>query len=84
MIRFLTDQNPDELILVLSMHDEAVYASRALKAGATAKPEGFGTTGAGMDHRSHGGMQGGKGFKDPQLLVNLGFDARVLPSRYSG
>jgi len=34
LIRFLTDQNPDELILVLSMHDEAVYASRALKAGA--------------------------------------------------
>ncbi len=34
LIRFLTDQNPDLLILVLSMHDEAVYASRALKAGA--------------------------------------------------
>jgi DNA-binding NarL/FixJ family response regulator len=34
LIRFLTDQNPDELILVLSMHDEAVYANRALKAGA--------------------------------------------------
>jgi DNA-binding NarL/FixJ family response regulator len=34
LIRFLTDQNPEELILVLSMHDEAVYASRALKAGA--------------------------------------------------
>jgi DNA-binding NarL/FixJ family response regulator len=34
LIRFLTDQNPAELILVLSMHDEAVYASRALKAGA--------------------------------------------------
>jgi len=34
LIRFLTDRNPDELILVLSMHDEAVYASRALKAGA--------------------------------------------------
>jgi DNA-binding NarL/FixJ family response regulator len=34
LIRFLTDQNPEELILVLSMHDEAVYANRALKAGA--------------------------------------------------
>ena len=34
LIRHLTDQNPDELILVLSMHDEAVYAHRALKAGA--------------------------------------------------
>lgn len=34
LIRFLTDQNPNELILVLSMHDEAVYASRALRAGA--------------------------------------------------
>lgn len=34
LIRLLTDQNPKELILVLSMHDEAVYASRALKAGA--------------------------------------------------
>jgi DNA-binding NarL/FixJ family response regulator len=34
LIRSLTDQNPNELILVLSMHDEAVYASRALKAGA--------------------------------------------------
>jgi DNA-binding NarL/FixJ family response regulator len=34
LIRSLTDQNPDLLILVLSMHDEAVYASRALKAGA--------------------------------------------------
>jgi len=34
LIRFLTDQNPEELILVLSMHDEAVYASRALKMGA--------------------------------------------------
>ena len=34
LIRFLTDQNPHELILVLSMHDEAVYASRALKSGA--------------------------------------------------
>jgi DNA-binding NarL/FixJ family response regulator len=34
LIRFLTDQNPNLLILVLSMHDEAVYASRALKAGA--------------------------------------------------
>lgn len=34
LIRFLKDQNPDELILVLSTHDEAVYARRALKAGA--------------------------------------------------
>ena len=34
LIRSLTDHNPDELILVLSMHDEAVYASRSLKAGA--------------------------------------------------
>ena len=34
LIRLLTDQNPAELILVLSMHDEAVYANRALKAGA--------------------------------------------------
>jgi DNA-binding NarL/FixJ family response regulator len=34
LIRFLTDQKPEVLILVLSMHDEAVYASRALKAGA--------------------------------------------------
>jgi DNA-binding NarL/FixJ family response regulator len=34
LIRSLTDRNPEELILVLSMHDEAVYASRALKAGA--------------------------------------------------
>jgi DNA-binding NarL/FixJ family response regulator len=34
LIRFLTDQNPEVLILVLSMHDEAVYANRALKAGA--------------------------------------------------
>ncbi|MCE0499676.1 MAG: response regulator transcription factor [Methylacidiphilales bacterium] len=34
LIRFLKDQNPDELILVLSTHDEAVYAHRALKAGA--------------------------------------------------
>jgi len=34
LIRHLTDQNPEELILVLSMHDEAVYAHRALKAGA--------------------------------------------------
>jgi DNA-binding NarL/FixJ family response regulator len=34
LIRFLKDQNPEELILVLSTHDEAVYARRALKAGA--------------------------------------------------
>jgi DNA-binding NarL/FixJ family response regulator len=34
LIRFLTHQNPDELILVLSMHDEAVYAHRVLRAGA--------------------------------------------------
>jgi DNA-binding NarL/FixJ family response regulator len=34
LIRFLTDHRPDERIVVLSMHDEAVYASRALKAGA--------------------------------------------------
>jgi DNA-binding NarL/FixJ family response regulator len=31
---FLIDQNPEALILVLSMHDETVYANRALKAGA--------------------------------------------------
>jgi DNA-binding NarL/FixJ family response regulator len=34
LIRFLKDQNPEELILVLSTHDETVYAHRALKAGA--------------------------------------------------
>jgi len=34
LIRFLRDQNPDELVLVLSTHDEAVYAHRALKVGA--------------------------------------------------
>ncbi len=34
LIRFLRDQNRDELILVLSTHDEAVYAHRALRAGA--------------------------------------------------
>ena len=28
LIRFLTDQNPDTKILVLSMHDEAVYAGQ--------------------------------------------------------
>jgi DNA-binding NarL/FixJ family response regulator len=34
LIRALTDQNPDQNILVLSMHDEAVYAHRAFRAGA--------------------------------------------------
>ena len=34
LIRFLTDQNPETKILVLSMHDEAVYAGRSFKAGA--------------------------------------------------
>ena len=34
LIRFLTDQNPDQSILVYSMHDESVYATRALRAGA--------------------------------------------------
>ena len=34
LIRTLTDQNPDQNILVLSMHDEAVYAHRAFRAGA--------------------------------------------------
>jgi DNA-binding NarL/FixJ family response regulator len=34
LIRFLTNQNPDENILVYSMHDESVYATRALRAGA--------------------------------------------------
>jgi DNA-binding NarL/FixJ family response regulator len=34
LIRFLSDQHPDENILVYSMHDESVYATRALRAGA--------------------------------------------------
>ena len=34
LIRFLTNQDPDENILVYSMHDESVYATRALRAGA--------------------------------------------------
>jgi DNA-binding NarL/FixJ family response regulator len=34
LIRKLSDQNPDQNILVLSMHDEAVYAHRAFRAGA--------------------------------------------------
>ena len=34
LIRMLTDQNPEQNILVLSMHDEAVYAHRAFRAGA--------------------------------------------------
>jgi DNA-binding NarL/FixJ family response regulator len=34
LIRALTDQNPDQNILVLSMHDEDVYAYRAFRAGA--------------------------------------------------
>ena len=34
LIRFLMDQNPEEKILVFSMHDEAVYATRSLRAGA--------------------------------------------------
>ena len=34
LIRNLTDQNPDQCILVLSMHDEVVYAHRAFRAGA--------------------------------------------------
>jgi DNA-binding NarL/FixJ family response regulator len=34
LIRFLTDRNPEENILVLSMHDESVYASRSFRAGA--------------------------------------------------
>jgi DNA-binding NarL/FixJ family response regulator len=34
LIRFLTDQDPNESILVYSMHDESVYATRALRAGA--------------------------------------------------
>jgi DNA-binding NarL/FixJ family response regulator len=34
LIRTLADQDPDQNILVLSMHDEAVYAHRAFRAGA--------------------------------------------------
>jgi DNA-binding NarL/FixJ family response regulator len=34
LIRTLTDQDPDQNILVLSMHDESVYAHRAFRAGA--------------------------------------------------
>jgi DNA-binding NarL/FixJ family response regulator len=34
LIRTLTDQNPNQNILVLSMHDELVYAHRAFRAGA--------------------------------------------------
>ena len=34
LIRNLTDQNPEQNILVLSMHDEVVYANRAFRAGA--------------------------------------------------
>jgi DNA-binding NarL/FixJ family response regulator len=34
LIRALTDRDPETLILVLSMHDESVYANRAFKAGA--------------------------------------------------
>jgi DNA-binding NarL/FixJ family response regulator len=34
LIRSMTDQNPDQNILVLSMHDEAVYAHRAFRSGA--------------------------------------------------
>src|SRR5271156_13137 len=34
LIRTLTDQNPNQNILVLSMHDEAIYAHRAFRAGA--------------------------------------------------
>jgi len=34
LIRNLTDQNPDQNILVLSMHDEVVYANRAFRSGA--------------------------------------------------
>jgi len=34
LIRNLTDQNPEQNILVLSMHDEAVYAHRAFRSGA--------------------------------------------------
>jgi DNA-binding NarL/FixJ family response regulator len=34
LIRYIHDQSPGRLVLVMSMHDEAVYAERALKAGA--------------------------------------------------
>jgi DNA-binding NarL/FixJ family response regulator len=34
LIRYLTEENPEELTLVLSMHDEAVYAQRAFRVGA--------------------------------------------------
>jgi DNA-binding NarL/FixJ family response regulator len=34
LIRTVMDQNPEQKILVLSMHDEAVYAHRAFQAGA--------------------------------------------------
>jgi DNA-binding NarL/FixJ family response regulator len=34
LIRDLRDSNPDVLVLVLSMHDETLYAERALRAGA--------------------------------------------------
>jgi DNA-binding NarL/FixJ family response regulator len=34
LIRHLTDRNPEENILVLSMHDEMIYASRSFRAGA--------------------------------------------------
>ena len=34
LIRMLTEQDPDQNILVLSMHDETVYAHRAFRAGA--------------------------------------------------
>jgi len=34
LIRLLTERNPSGLLLVLSMHDEAVYAHRAFRLGA--------------------------------------------------
>ncbi len=34
LIKFLTDANPEENVLVLSMHDESVYANRVFRAGA--------------------------------------------------
>lgn len=34
LIRTLRESSPDVLVLVLSMHDEALYAERALRAGA--------------------------------------------------
>ncbi|MGE5608617.1 MAG: response regulator transcription factor, partial [Bacillota bacterium] len=34
LIKDLRSQHPDLLVLVLSMHDESVYAERALRAGA--------------------------------------------------